>query len=62
MKPQQSADALAKMKFAVGQPVPRSDDKRLVKGEGCYTTDIDLPQQAYAVIVRSTHAHGNESW
>jgi carbon-monoxide dehydrogenase large subunit len=58
MKPQQSADALAKMKFAVGQPVPRNEDRRLIKGEGCYTADIDLPQQAYAVIVRSTHAHG----
>jgi carbon-monoxide dehydrogenase large subunit len=58
MKAQQAAEALAKMKFAVGQPVPRNEDHRLVKGEGCYTVDIDLPQQAHAVIVRSTHAHG----
>ena len=58
MKTQKSADSLANMKFAVGQPVPRSDDQRLIKGEGSYTTDIDLPQQAYGVFVRSTHAHG----
>ena len=58
MKAQQAAEALAKMKFAVGQPVPRNEDRRLVKGEGCYTVDIDLPQQAHAVIVRSAHAHG----
>jgi carbon-monoxide dehydrogenase large subunit len=58
MKAQHSADALAQMKFAVGQPVPRSEDQRLLKGEGRYTADIDLPQQLHAVVVRSTHAHG----
>ena len=29
-----------------------------MQGQGRYTDDIDLPGQAYAVIVRSTHAHG----
>ena len=45
-------------KFAVGQPVARTEDPKLVQGQGRYTDDINLPGQAYGVIVRSTHAHG----
>jgi len=30
----------------------------LLSGEGCYTDDLNLPGQGYAVIVRSRHAHG----
>jgi len=45
-------------KFGVGQPVPRTEDPRLVRGEGRYTDDVNLPSQAYAAIVRSRHAHG----
>jgi carbon-monoxide dehydrogenase large subunit len=50
--------ALALTKFGVGQPVRRTEDPKLVRGEGRYTDDIDLPGQAYAVMVRSTVAHG----
>ena len=50
--------AWAYQKFAVGQPVPRSEDPKLVRGEGCYTDDIALEGQAYGAIVRSRHAHG----
>ena len=46
------------MKFSVGQPVPRGEDARLLRGQGCYTSDIDLPQQLFGVVLRSTHAHG----
>src|SRR5260221_10369890 len=46
------------MKFGIGQPVPRSEDPRLLRGEGRYTDDIKLAGQAYAVIIRSRHAHG----
>jgi aerobic carbon-monoxide dehydrogenase large subunit len=46
------------MKFGIGQPVPRSEDPRLLRGEGRYTDDIKAPGQAYAVFVRSRHAHG----
>jgi aerobic carbon-monoxide dehydrogenase large subunit len=49
---------LALEKFGVGQPVPRTEDPTLVRGQGRYTDDVSLPGQAYAVIVRSTHAHG----
>jgi len=45
-------------RFAIGQPVPRSEDPVLVRGAGHYSDDVSLPGQAYAVIVRSHHAHG----
>jgi aerobic carbon-monoxide dehydrogenase large subunit len=45
-------------KFGIGQPVPRSEDPHLVRGEGRYTDDVNLAGQAYAAIVRSRHAHG----
>ena len=43
--------------FAVGQPVTRTEDPRLLKGLGRYVDDIVLPGQVHAVIVRSPHAH-----
>ena len=45
-------------KFAVGQPVSRTEDPKLLRGEGRYTDDVSLPGQLYAVIVRSRYAHG----
>jgi carbon-monoxide dehydrogenase large subunit len=45
-------------KFGIGQPVRRTEDPVLVRGEGRYTDDVNLPGQAYAVIVRSSVAHG----
>jgi carbon-monoxide dehydrogenase large subunit len=53
----QEAD-LALKKFGIGQPVPRTEDPKLVRGEGRYTDDIQLPGQVIAVMVRSPHAHG----
>jgi carbon-monoxide dehydrogenase large subunit len=44
-------------KFGIGQPVARFEDPRLLRGEGRYLGDIDLPGQAYAVVLRSLHAH-----
>ena len=41
----------------LGQPVPRKEDLRLITGRGCYTDDLSLDGQAYAVMVRSPHAH-----
>ncbi len=51
-------DLLPPMKFGVGQPVARKEDPYLVAGQGRYTDDIDLPGQAFAVVLRSPHAHG----
>jgi len=50
--------ALSLTKFGIGQPVPRSEDPKLVRGEGCYADDISRPRQACAVMVRSREAHG----
>src|SRR3990167_3548743 len=40
-----------------GKPVPRTEDARLLIGNGCYSDDFNLPGQAYASLVRSPHAH-----
>ena len=49
--------ALSLTKFGIGQPVPRTEDPKLVRGEGCYADDISRPRQACAVMVRSREAH-----
>ena len=41
----------------IGKPVTRKEDLRLLTGKGRYSDDVSLPQQAYAAIVRSPHAH-----
>jgi carbon-monoxide dehydrogenase large subunit len=51
-------NAMALQKYGVGQPVRRKEDDTLVRGKGKYTDDFNLPGQAYAWIVRSSHAHG----
>ena len=51
-------NAIALQKFGVGQPVRRKEDDTLVRGKGKYTDDFNMPGQAYAWIVRSSHAHG----
>jgi aerobic carbon-monoxide dehydrogenase large subunit len=51
-------NAIALQKYGVGQPVRRKEDDTLVRGKGKYTDDFGLPGQAYAWIVRSSHAHG----
>jgi len=45
-------------RFAVGQPVLRTEDPRLLTGGGRYTDDISIPGQAYGYLLRSTIAHG----
>jgi carbon-monoxide dehydrogenase large subunit len=43
--------------FAVGQPVPRFEDPRLVKGGGRYVGDMTFPGMAFGYVLRSPHAH-----
>jgi carbon-monoxide dehydrogenase large subunit len=50
--------ALSLTKFGIGQPVTRKEDPILVQGQGRYTDDLHQPNQAYAVMVRSSEAHG----
>jgi carbon-monoxide dehydrogenase large subunit len=41
----------------IGAPVRRREDQRLLTGQGRYGDDLTLPGQAYAVMLRSPHAH-----
>ncbi|MGH8703970.1 MAG: xanthine dehydrogenase family protein molybdopterin-binding subunit, partial [Burkholderiales bacterium] len=44
-------------RFGIGQAVSRLEDPRLLRGEGRFIQDHDLPGQAHLVLVRSPHAH-----
>ncbi len=52
------AELWDEQQFAVGQPVPRHEDPVLLRGQGRYTDDVNLPGQAVMVVLRSPHAHG----
>ncbi|WP_327664170.1 MULTISPECIES: xanthine dehydrogenase family protein molybdopterin-binding subunit [unclassified Streptomyces] len=41
----------------IGRPVPRVEDDRLLRGNGRYVDDIELPGAAEAAVLRSPHAH-----
>jgi carbon-monoxide dehydrogenase large subunit len=43
--------------FALGQPVPRFEDPRLLRGGGRYIDDMVLPRMAFGHVLRSPHAH-----
>src|ERR1700693_6264809 len=43
--------------FALGQPVPRFEDPRLLRGGGRYVDDMVLPRMAWGHVLRSPHAH-----
>ena len=43
----------------IGKSVKRVEDNRLLKGQGRYTDDFNMPNQTFAVYVRSPHAHAN---
>ena len=45
------------MSRSVGEPVRRNEDQRLLTGRGQFSDDFDLPDQAYAVMVRSLWPH-----
>src|SRR5712671_7770294 len=42
---------------AIGQPLPRKEDQRLLTGKGRFTDDFNLLGQVCAVMVRSPHPH-----
>ena len=58
MSTRHEMDSLSTTRFAVGQPVRRSEDSKLVRGQGRYTDDVSLEGQAFAAFVRSQVAHG----
>jgi aerobic carbon-monoxide dehydrogenase large subunit len=46
----------AKFRY-IGQPLPRTEDARLLTGHGQFSDDFCFSGQTYAAIVRSPHAH-----
>jgi len=44
-------------KSAIGKSVRRTEDFRFLTGQGKYIDDIRLENMAYAVVLRSSHAH-----
>jgi carbon-monoxide dehydrogenase large subunit len=42
---------------AIGQPIRRKEDHRLLTGRGQFSDDFNLPGQTYAAFVRSPHPH-----
>ena len=51
-------ESLATIKSAVGQPVLRNEDPKLLRGQGTYTDDVNVPGQLHMAMVRSPYAHG----
>ena len=43
--------------WAIGQPVPRFEDPRLLRGGGRYVDDMVLPRMVFGHVLRSPHAH-----
>jgi carbon-monoxide dehydrogenase large subunit len=47
------------MRFGIGQPATRKEDRRFLTGRGRYVGDIDLARQTYAGFIFSPHAHAH---
>jgi carbon-monoxide dehydrogenase large subunit len=50
-------DIAAMAMGAIGRPLRRKEDQRLLTGKGRFTDDFGLTGQAYAVMVRSPYPH-----
>ncbi len=48
-------------RYGIGQAVRRTEDVRLLTGNGRYMDDVNVPGQARAFFVRSSHAHAEIS-
>src|ERR1051326_2672972 len=48
---------IAMGEFAIGQPVPRFEDPRLIRGGGRYVADMAFPGMVHGTVLRSPHAH-----
>ena len=56
MTPFPALDIIKSLK-AVGQPLKRKEDERLITGKGRFTDDFTLPGMVWAAMVRSPHPH-----
>ncbi|MDO9442056.1 MAG: xanthine dehydrogenase family protein molybdopterin-binding subunit [Beijerinckiaceae bacterium] len=43
--------------YALGQPVPRFEDPRLIRGGGRYVDDLSMSGMVHGVVLRSQYAH-----
>jgi carbon-monoxide dehydrogenase large subunit len=43
--------------YAIGEPVRREEDRRLVTGRGRYVDDVHVAHEAHGYVLRSPHAH-----
>ena len=50
---------MARRSKAIGAPIKRTEDPRLITGTGTYTDDIQLPGMLYVGFARSIHANAN---
>ena len=46
-------------RYAINQSVTQVEAPRLLKGEGRFTDDVELPRQVHAIFLRSPHAHAD---
>ena len=44
------------MKFGIGQPALRREDRRFLTGRGRYVDDMNFPGAMHGIVVRSPHA------
>src|SRR5579863_8731 len=56
-KPERGMSERSETGGGIGKPVQRKEDRRLLTGKGNYVADVTLPGTAYAVLLRSPHAH-----
>jgi carbon-monoxide dehydrogenase large subunit len=47
------------MHAGIGGAVRRKEDARLLTGRGCYSDDVNFPDQAYGAALRAQHAHAS---
>jgi carbon-monoxide dehydrogenase large subunit len=45
------------MASLIGRSIPRKEDARLLRGLGCFSDDVTVDGQVFAVMLRSPHAH-----
>lgn len=48
---------MADTEHAIGQPVLRNEDHRLLTGQGQFSDDVHVPGTVYGFVVRSPHAY-----
>ena len=45
--------------YAIGEPVRREEDRRLLTGHGRYVDDVRAAYEARGYVLRSPHAHAH---